>query len=423
MSVFLVSLSSLAEAQIDLQRILGAAYIGCLRNTTSLSITFSQNLRTALSNFTVLSSGGTRYAINIVGSPGQDRVYAVFQWRGDLSREFCQECVKNATTRLPQKNCPLSIEARMQLDGCFLRYGNSSFFDLDTNFVQGYCYAKTSDPLALTAISNLMQNVTSLAPKRGGFASAILNQEYALAQCLGYLNESECSTCLANTPYRTVCDSTLGEQVHLGSCFYRYEPYLFFQTEGSPSPTSSNQGSPSPTSSNHPRDSISPTPGGSSRAKHRPDKGRMSDLDGFFVPLAQSLTPSLTQTDTPTYPHTITETYLCTYIYTNIYISSHTVTFMHIFSHPYTFTHYTHLHISLVDMYTHKCINVHYYAFTPTLTHSRPHIYTHPHTCAHIGTRIHTCTSTLTHSHTPIHTYMYSHTYTCVHYTPSLTVT
>ncbi|MCO5587370.1 hypothetical protein L7F22_041319 [Adiantum nelumboides] len=212
-------------------RYLGAAYLTCMRNATSsrLSTSYSANLDTALKNLTALSSQGTRYATTTAGSGVGNTVYAMFQCRGDQSLDLCWECMQNATVRLPQRECPNSLGARIQLDGCYLRYDNQSFFQLDTAYAIGYCYVPTSDPVVLQVIADLMENVTKLAPQQGGFAAASAIGEYAAAQCLGYLSTSECSACLSAVPYMSVCNSTLGKQVHLTSCYYRFEPYSFFE--------------------------------------------------------------------------------------------------------------------------------------------------------------------------------------------------
>ncbi|MCO5593102.1 hypothetical protein L7F22_047108 [Adiantum nelumboides] len=209
-----------------------------MRNATSsrLSTSYSVNLDTALQNLTALSSQGTRYATTTAGSGAGNTVYAMFQCRGDQSPDLCWECMQNATVRLPQRECPNFLGARIQLDGCYLRYDNQSFFHLDTAYAKGYCYSSTSDPVVLQVIADLVENVTKLAPQQGGFATASAIGEYAAAQCLGYLSTSECSACLSAVPYRTQCNSTLGEQVHLTSCYYRFEPYSFFEAPLPPPP-------------------------------------------------------------------------------------------------------------------------------------------------------------------------------------------
>ncbi|KAI5080921.1 hypothetical protein GOP47_0004104 [Adiantum capillus-veneris] len=227
---------------------LGEVYLQCLQNTSSssLSSSFTRNLAAALLNFTSLSSqGASKSGMNVVGSSGPDMVYAAFQCRGDLSGQSCGECVQNATVRLPQE-CPQALGARVRLDGCFLRYDNQSFFELDATYVIGFCNVEnTSDAATLQTIADLMDNVTNEAPKQevDGFASASANGIFAAAQCVGYLNESECSQCLLRYPYSSMCASALGEQIYLASCDYRYETYNFLDAS---SPTSSLSPVPAP---------------------------------------------------------------------------------------------------------------------------------------------------------------------------------
>ncbi|MCO5593101.1 hypothetical protein L7F22_047107 [Adiantum nelumboides] len=217
---------------------LGAAYLTCMRNSTSsrLSTSYSANLDTVLQNLTALSLQGTRYATTTAGSGAGNTVYAMFQCRGDQSLDLCWECMQNATLRLPQRECPNSLGARIQLDGCYLRYDNQSFFQLDTTYAFGSCFVPTSDPMVLQVIADLVENVTKLATQKGGFAATSAIGEYAAAQCLGYLSTSECSACLSDVPYRAVCNSSLGVQVHLTSCYYRFEPYSFFEAPLPPPP-------------------------------------------------------------------------------------------------------------------------------------------------------------------------------------------
>eukprot|EP00250_Pteridium_aquilinum_P022362 c25360_g1_i5 orf=1083-2381(-) len=238
---------------------LGAAYLTCMHNTTegtALSSTFKQNLNFALSNLTALSLNGTQYAITSAGS-GDDIVYASFECTDDQTLELCTECVANATARLPDRDCPNSIGARIQLDGCYLRYDNRSFFTPDFTYAQGYCYAPSSDISAMEAVKALIGYVIEFAPKKNGYASSAFNDQYAVAQCLGYLNQSECKQCLSTHDYRTVCNSTLGEQLHLTSCYYRYEPYSFFENASLP-PLLPPSPSPSPPPPGRPAGAASP---------------------------------------------------------------------------------------------------------------------------------------------------------------------
>ncbi|KAG0458336.1 hypothetical protein HPP92_023493 [Vanilla planifolia] len=53
-------------------------------------------------------------------------IEGLYQCRGDLSLRDCSSCVASAVSRLPSL-CPAAAAAELQLDSCFLRYGNDSF--------------------------------------------------------------------------------------------------------------------------------------------------------------------------------------------------------------------------------------------------------------------------------------------------------
>ncbi|MCO5605639.1 hypothetical protein L7F22_059822 [Adiantum nelumboides] len=237
-------------------------YQDCLRKSaTSLTTTFTRNLNTTLRNFTSLASQGSKYGLSTAAgssSGGADMLYAVFQCRGDLSAQSCGDCMQNLTARLPQQ-CAGYVGARDRVESCFLRYDNQTFFSLDTTYLIGLCNtAQTSDALTLGTIADLMENVTGEAPKQGGWASARASGMYAAAQCLGYLNEAECSQCLLRYSYSGVCGAAaLGQRVHLASCYYRYEAYDFLET-------------PAPLLVAAPAPPPSPPPGGSPLSLVRP---------------------------------------------------------------------------------------------------------------------------------------------------------
>ncbi|MCO5574158.1 hypothetical protein L7F22_027938 [Adiantum nelumboides] len=214
-------------------------YQDCLRKSngsnTSLSA-FTRTLNTTLRNFTRLASEGSKYGITnpaaAGGSAAEENnmpVYAVFQCRGDLSTQSCAECMQNVTARLPQV-CAGYVGTRVRLDGCFLRYDNQSFFELDTSLMKIFCNTEKASDVQTGAIADLVENVTSEAPRKGGWATASASGMYAAAECVRYLNESECSQCLLRYWYSNLsCGATVGERVHLASCNYRYEAYNFLE--------------------------------------------------------------------------------------------------------------------------------------------------------------------------------------------------
>ncbi|MCO5562701.1 hypothetical protein L7F22_016331 [Adiantum nelumboides] len=252
---------------------LSEIYQDCLRKSngsTSLSTTaFTRNLNATLRNFTRLASEGSKYGITNPAAAGDsaaqennNMVYAVFQCRGDLSTQSCGECMDNVTARLPQE-CAEYVGARVRLDGCFLRYDNQSFFEQDTSLMKIFCnIEKASSVKTVGVIADLVENVTREAPRKDGWATASASGMYAAAECVRYLNESECSQCLLRYWYSNLsCGATVGEQIHLASCNYRYEAYNFLEA-AAPSLVAAPPTSPSPTPSapSLPRPAGSKTP-------------------------------------------------------------------------------------------------------------------------------------------------------------------
>ncbi|KAH7373452.1 hypothetical protein KP509_17G056800 [Ceratopteris richardii] len=218
-------------------------YQECLVNTSSsVASIFS-----ALQNFSVMAVQGIKYSEASFSIYDRNPVYAAFQCRGDLTAHSCYVCVVDATHHL-YGLCPNSLAARVQLDGCFLRYDNRSFFSLDLNVSFSICDSQeTSDVTYLTAIQEVMEGILSLAPKQGGFAVVVNNGVFGVAQCIGYINSSECSRCLTTfSNYSAYCGSAMRMQISSGSCYYRFEFSNFLDTLPSPPPATAPAAPPTP---------------------------------------------------------------------------------------------------------------------------------------------------------------------------------
>ncbi|KAH7284377.1 hypothetical protein KP509_34G051800, partial [Ceratopteris richardii] len=241
-------------------------YQQCLRNSSSLTDTFIYNLGAALTNFSTMAFQGISYSTASVGVDGEDPVYAVFQCRGDLKVSSCYACEQIAANRLTQA-CQNSVGARIQLDGCFLRYDNRSFFNLDTNAIMALCNVQnTSNITVLTAIDDVMGRVLSLAPAQEGFAYSLTasfsrnlnitlgnffamasqgtyystatadifgtDPLYAVFQCRGDLTVETCYVCVQKAAaLRDTCTKSVGARIQLDGCFLRYDNRSFFSLD------------------------------------------------------------------------------------------------------------------------------------------------------------------------------------------------
>ncbi|KAJ4968125.1 hypothetical protein NE237_014826 [Protea cynaroides] len=174
---------------------------------------------------------------------GQDKIYGLAQCRGDVSKEDCSECTKDAAKQLPEL-CPNQSDARIWFDYCFLRYDISNFVGkVDTSFgIIYYNVENVTDPDPVTFdkdLGALMDQVKAqaLVPENHGLGkgeSKITPYEtlYALVQCTRDLSQLYCAQCLA-IAIQTFggggyCQHRKGCRVLYSSCYVRYELYPFY---------------------------------------------------------------------------------------------------------------------------------------------------------------------------------------------------
>ncbi|KAJ7954305.1 Cysteine-rich repeat secretory protein [Quillaja saponaria] len=70
----------------------------------------------------------------IVGSTQKETVYGLYQCRGDLRNEDCSRCVAQGVSQLGTI-CLDSSGGALQLDGCFVKYDNTSFLGVEDKTV------------------------------------------------------------------------------------------------------------------------------------------------------------------------------------------------------------------------------------------------------------------------------------------------
>ncbi|MCO5576436.1 hypothetical protein L7F22_030246 [Adiantum nelumboides] len=204
-------------------------YILCNTRTYDNRSSFDEDLNTLLTDLKQ-KAGSSSYHVRRAAT-----LSGAYQCRGDLAPDACSKCVSDAA-QSALSSCPSAIGSRVQLNGCFLRYENYTFAVPDSSIVLELCNVNKDESSAFQSqVSNLLGKVTAAAPANGRlFASAMsaLSSNatlYALAQCLGYLSQTECSHCLAAHPTSWQdCDHAVGAQIHSVSCYYRFEIYPFF---------------------------------------------------------------------------------------------------------------------------------------------------------------------------------------------------
>ncbi|KAE8730078.1 Cysteine-rich repeat secretory protein 12 [Hibiscus syriacus] len=170
---------------------------------------------TSYNNFTVPASG----------SASQDTVYGLFQCRGDLSNGDCGRCVAKAVSQLGTL-CLDSTGGGLQLEGCFVKYDNTTFLGVkDKTVVVRRCgplISTSSDALARrdAVLGYLGASDGTYKP----FRIVGSGDVQGVAQCVGDLSPSECQDCLSEAIGRlkTDCAAAKWGDMYLAKCYARY---------------------------------------------------------------------------------------------------------------------------------------------------------------------------------------------------------
>ncbi|GMJ13376.1 plasmodesmata-located protein 6 [Hibiscus trionum] len=170
---------------------------------------------TSYNNFTIPASG----------SASQDTVYGLFQCRGDLNNGDCARCVAKAVSQLGTL-CLDSTGGGLQLEGCFVKYDNTTFLGVEDKTV----VVRRCGPLVLTSSDALARRDAVLGylgasdgthkPFRIGGSGDLRG----VAQCVGDLSPSECQDCLSEAIGRlkTDCAAAQWGDMYLAKCYVQY---------------------------------------------------------------------------------------------------------------------------------------------------------------------------------------------------------
>eukprot|EP01018_Ginkgo_biloba_P008796 Gb_30008 [translate_table: standard] len=177
-----------------------------------------------------------------IGNKGNttDSVYGLVQCFRYISQTDCSLCFSQARTRL-FLSCPNVNGARIYMEGCFLRYENSSFYnqtvaDGDTKL----CGSEKSSQ-SQTFFQNtrqLMNELSSEAPGNGGFIMGSTQgpstKIYGVAQCWKTLSKSLCKDCLLNASAKILaCSPSLEGRALNAGCYMHYSTLPFALNETS----------------------------------------------------------------------------------------------------------------------------------------------------------------------------------------------
>ncbi|KAJ4802074.1 cysteine-rich RECEPTOR-like kinase [Rhynchospora pubera] len=215
-------------------------------NATGFDVSFVDTMESIYQN---VSQTGFGYAVSGSNTNSSPLVYGLGQCFSYLSMTDCQLCYAQSRVKLP--HCLPSIDARIYLDGCFLRYSDFDFFsdgvDGSDNFTCGNSSYAGSVSVFGNTTERLMGNLTEVASSlRNGYfqvgSSDVVadTKVYGMAQCWKTLNESECRDCLSNARKNVLsCVPAKDGMVMNAGCFVRYSIDPFYLSSSSPSNGSS----------------------------------------------------------------------------------------------------------------------------------------------------------------------------------------
>ncbi|XP_023923574.2 plasmodesmata-located protein 8 [Quercus suber] len=207
-------------------------YAGCSQEKYQPNSPFEANVNSFLASLASSSSqvSYNSLAIGNGSSPQADgsspqadgSIYGLFQCRGDLKILDCSQCIQSAVTQIGLV-CPYSYGASLQLEGCYIRYEHADFLGkLDTSLR----HTKCSKSSVSSDVDFFRRRDDVLADLQGttGFRVSSSGLVEGFAQCLGDLNPTDCSSCVADAvgKLKTVCGSASASDVYLAQCYARY---------------------------------------------------------------------------------------------------------------------------------------------------------------------------------------------------------
>ncbi|KAM7484694.1 hypothetical protein LguiA_000703 [Lonicera macranthoides] len=210
-------------------------YGGCSQIKFTPGTPYESNVNSLLTSLVNSASlaNFNNFKISVPGSTQSDIIYGLFQCRGDLSTSDCHECVSHSVSRLGVL-CPDSSGAALQLDGCFVKYDNTSFLGVeDKTVVLKKCGPSIGyDSDSMSGRDGLLAYLTA-----GGqyFRVGGSGKVQGMAQCVQDLSQSECQDCLAEATgqLRSVCGSAAWGDMYLGKCYARFTERGDYSRSGS----------------------------------------------------------------------------------------------------------------------------------------------------------------------------------------------
>eukprot|EP01018_Ginkgo_biloba_P008794 Gb_20961 [translate_table: standard] len=177
-------------------------------------------------------------------------IHALFQCREDLSHTDCSLCFSQARTQLGAK-CTVYSGGRIYMDGCFLRYQITWFFNQTVDAADTkICGSQKSirPQRFLRSTQKLINNISTQTLEKESFSVGSTDgpstKIYALAECWKTLSKPLCRDCLLNASAKILsCSPSFQGQALNAGCYMRYDTAPFFNLKSHESAASTSAGS------------------------------------------------------------------------------------------------------------------------------------------------------------------------------------
>ncbi|KAH6814919.1 plasmodesmata-located protein 6 [Perilla frutescens var. frutescens] len=194
-------------------------YVGCTQLKYNPGTSYESSVNSVLASLVNSAS------ISNYNHFQSDAVSALYQCRGDLSSSDCRSCVASAVSRLGSF-CVGTSGGALQLDGCFIKYDNTSFVGAqDKTVVSSKCggYDDGGDEDVGSRRDAVLAYLTGQGQGQY-FRVGGSGKVQGMVQCVQDLSAEECEDCLSEAVQRlkTDCAASSWADMFLGKCYARY---------------------------------------------------------------------------------------------------------------------------------------------------------------------------------------------------------
>ncbi|GMI87609.1 plasmodesmata-located protein 6 [Hibiscus trionum] len=201
---------------------------GCTQLKYTSGSPYESNVNSILTSLvnSAMYTSYSNFTVPATGTASQDTVYGLFQCRGNLNGGDCSRCVARAVSQLGTL-CLDSTGGALQLEGCFVKYDNTSFLGMEDKTV----VAKKCGPVMSSSYSDELTRRDAVLGYLGSsdgtykpFRVGGSGDLQGVAQCVGDLSPSECQDCLSEAigQLKTECAGAKWGDMYLAKCYVRY---------------------------------------------------------------------------------------------------------------------------------------------------------------------------------------------------------